>query len=126
MTDEQEAMEQQTFEQEQQEEPRRRSGPGFVLGVLFGALAGAAAATLFAPAPGEEIRHRISEEAAPLLKEGEGEGAGLKGRVRTLAARVRERVQVARQEAHEARQAAEQEAQARYEELTGQGPNPSL
>jgi gas vesicle protein len=47
MTDEQEAMEEQTVEQE---EPRRRSGPGFVLGVLFGALAGSAAATLFARA----------------------------------------------------------------------------
>ena len=44
---------------------RRRHGPGFILGIVLGALAGAAAATLFAPPTVEETQQRLGEEASP-------------------------------------------------------------
>jgi hypothetical protein len=88
-------------------------GPGFRLGLLLGMAAGAAAAVLFAPASGEENRHRASE-------------AGVAGddvspeRLRDVLDRVRARVQEAADEAREATRLAEEEGRARYRELTGE------
>lgn len=107
------------------EEERKGSGPGFIFGMLLGVVAGAAAATLFAPATGEEIRHRVSEEAGPLLKRQGGESDDASGlesgtamaRMRGVLTRVRSRVQEASEQAREAADEAEQQSQARYAEL---------
>lgn len=103
------------------------SGPGFILGIVLGVLAGAAAATLFAPATGDEFRQRITEEAGPAFRRQEDEGSP-EGpqpetpvdRIRAVAARVRSRVQEASEEAREAAREAENQSRARYEELTHQ------
>ena len=103
----------------------RGGGPGFVLGVALGTLAGAAVATLFAPATGEELRQRFTEEAGPILKRGEGEGdpEGPQSetpveRVRALVSRVRSRVREAKEEGREAALEAEEASRARYAGLT--------
>jgi gas vesicle protein len=108
-------------------EERNGSGHGFLLGMVLGVVAGAAAATLFAPATGDELRQRITEEAAPGLTHPEGEG-GPEGaqpdtaveRIRAVLARVRTRVQEASQEGREAAREAEKQGHARYAELTHQ------
>ncbi len=105
-------------------EERNGAGPGFILGMVLGTLAGAAAATLFAPSTGEEFRHRVTEEAAPVLK-GEGGGGGTQvgatmERIRGALSRIRSRVQEASEEAREAARATEEHSRARYEELTSQ------
>ncbi len=108
------------------EEERKGSGPGFILGTLLGLIVGAAAATLFAPATGEEIRHRIAEETSPMRGYGEEEG-GPEGpaahdtpiaRMRSLLEQVRSRVREASEEAGEAAREAEELSHARYAELT--------
>ena len=106
----------------------KRNGPGFRRGVLLGLLAGAAAATLFAPSTGQEFRHRVSEEAGPILT-GDG-GADADGttpseRIRSVLGRVRARVQEASEEAKEAARLAEEESRARFGELTDQEDEPS-
>jgi len=109
-----------------------RSGPGFIRGVVFGMIVGAAGATLFAPATGEETRQRIGEEAAPVLKPQEGEG-GPEGspldapmaRLRGVLDRVRSRVQEASEEAQVAAREAEEQSRAHYEELTRQEEPPA-
>ena len=113
-----------TFESLEEE----RNGPGFRRGVLLGLLAGAAAATLFAPSTGQEFRHRVSEEAGPILT-GDG-GADADGntpsdRIRSVLGRVRARVQEASEEAKEAARLAEEQSRARYAELTDQEDEPS-
>ena len=117
-----------TIEQEQTAEPSEKQnghGPGFVLGVVFGTLAGAAAATLFAPATGEEFRHRFSEEGGPFPKHEEGEAAAADAspetpveRVRALLTRVRSRVHDAAAEGRQASLEAEEAGRTRYAELT--------
>lgn len=120
-----------TFEPEEAESDAR-SGPGFIRGVVLGMIAGAAGATLFAPATGEEIRQGLGEKAAPVLKPQAGEG-GPQGspleasmeRLRGVMDRVRSRVQEATAEAQEATREAEEESRARYEELTKQKEPPA-
>ena len=124
---EQEAAEQVAAEEApaEQEEKRNGSGPGFILGVVVGALAGAAAATLFAPATGEELHQGMGEEAGPFPRREEGE-TGAEGsepatavaRMRAIVARVRSRVREASVEGHEAVSEAEEQYRARYSELT--------
>lgn len=54
---------QELVEQALEPEGRGGSGPGFILGIVFGALAGAAAATLFAPpGPQDEAEEQRVEE----------------------------------------------------------------
>ena len=120
-----------TEEAQELSEERKGSGRGFVFGITLGALAGAAAATLLAPATGEEIRQRITDEASPMLGHpeaaGPGEG-GLEGaqpgtpveRIRAVLARVRSRVQEASEEGRLATQEAVEESRTRYAELTHQ------
>lgn len=94
-------------------EERKGSGPGFILGVVLGMLAGAAAATLFAPSTGEELRYRAAEA--------EGAPAGTTvERIRSVLDRVRARVQEASEEAQAAAREIEAQQRARYAELTGQ------
>ncbi len=121
MAEETATIEEETVEELEQE--RNGSGPGFILGVMLGALAGAAAATLFTPATGEEFRHRISEEAAPLLKHEEGgtaDGTTPITRVRAMLTRVRSRVQEASEQARDAAEESEAGSRARYAELIHQ------
>jgi gas vesicle protein len=103
---------------EELSEERTGAGPGFILGTVLGILAGAAAATLFAPATGEEFRHRFSEhedgESAPRAAGSETPVE----RVRTLLTRVRSRMKDATAEGREAAHEAEEEHLARYAELT--------
>ena len=112
-------------------EERKGSGRGFVFGITLGALAGAAAATLFAPATGEETQQRISDEASPMPGHPEAAGPGEGGldgaqagtpveRIRAVLARVRSRVQEASEEGHLATQEAMEGSHARYAELTQQ------
>lgn len=117
MAEEIEAAEEEAIE----EEKSKGRGPGFLFGIIFGTLAGAAAATLFAPSTGEEFRQRLE----PMIKHdgngataGEPEGDGTVDRVRALLTRVRSRVREAADEGQEAAQEAEAESRARYSELT--------
>ncbi|MDZ4279115.1 MAG: hypothetical protein U1B78_08250 [Dehalococcoidia bacterium] len=105
-----------TEEELAEAEDARSSGPGFILGIALGTLAGAAAAALFAPATGEELRWRAAEETAP---EVEPEGSEPADRARAILSRVRARVREASLEAKEAAREAEERGRARYEELTG-------
>lgn len=101
-------------------------GPGFVIGVVLGTLAGAAAATLFAPATGDELDPGArelftdpAESAEPAGADGPQAEAPVE-RVRALLSRVRSRVHEAREEGRTASQAAEAERTAHFEQLTHQ------
>ena len=93
--------------------PERRNGrgPGLLLGILVGLIAGAAAAALLGHGADEE------PESEAGLGEPESPAAGL----RSALARVRSRVREASKEAQEAAREVEERYRARYEELTGQG-----
>ncbi len=110
-----EELEQETEGEPQSEEPeaisadreaapeaRRRSGPGFLLGVLVGAAIGAVAAILLAPRAGEEP-DSLAEAGAENL-----DGA---------VGKLRSRLQEATAEARQAAREAEQAKRARFEEL---------
>ena len=126
-----------TEEAQESSEERKGSGHGFAFGITLGALAGAAAATLFAPATGEEIRQRITDEASLMPGHpeaaGPGEG-GLEGappgtpveRIRAVLARVRSRVQEASEEGRLATQEAVEGGRARYAELTTHQEEPQV
>ena len=99
-------------------EERTGAGPGFILGTVLGTLAGAAAATLFAPATGEEFRHRFSErEDGESATQASGPETPVE-RVRTLLTRVRSRMKEATAEGREAAHEVEEEHRARFAELT--------
>lgn len=95
------------------------SGPGFVLGLLLGAIAGAAAAVLFAPATGEEMRHRVAAEASGAIDEVTSEPGDPGDRMRAVLENVRSRVRQASEEASAAAQETEERMRSRYEELAG-------
>ena len=100
-------------------EEERKSGAGFILGLIFGAFAGAAAATLFAPATGEELRQYVGDEAAQQPRDGDEPHSPM-SRVRGVLAGVRSRVEEATEEGQQAAQEAEQKSRDRYAELTSQ------
>jgi gas vesicle protein len=118
MADETPAIEEETAPESPEEEKRARSGPGFILGVVLGMVAGAAGATLFAPDTGEETRQPFEGEGGPEVTVPDAPMA----RVRGVLDRMRSRVQEASAEAQEAAREAEEQSRARYEELTQQGP----
>ncbi len=89
-------------EREATPEASRRSGPGFLLGVVLGGAIGAAAAVLLAPRPAEETAVTV-----------EPDGEALDGAVGKLRSRLREATAEARQAAREAEQA----KRARFEQL---------
>jgi gas vesicle protein len=127
----------------------RSKGPGFRLGFLVGAVAGAGLAALLTPTAGGEMRRRTVEEASELWRrrdelaeEARGRAKDTAGkiteaarergllaeeevpleRVRTMLSQVRERVSEALEEGREAAREAEQETKARFEEMTHQRP----
>jgi gas vesicle protein len=122
MSEEQAATEQETASTEPQEP--NGSGPGFILGVVLGVLGGAAAATLFAPSTGDELRQRITEEGAPAVEGQAGPEASQAetpaARIRSVLARVRSRIHEASDEGRQASHEAEEQSRARYAELTHQ------
>jgi len=83
------------------EDKRKRSGPGFLRGVVLGAIVGAIAAVVFSP--------RREDEAGAFAA---GEGGALGG----VGARIRE----AAAEAGQAAREAEERKRARFVELTEQ------
>ena len=108
-------------ELEASDEPEERSGsgPGFLRGTLLGVLAGAVAATLFAPPTGEEPIDQGSEQpgsvpAAP------GENEGEAGPLQSILRRLRARLDEARGEAGKAARETEAKTRARFEELKEQ------
>ncbi len=121
-------------DREEKTAKKRGSGPGFILGVMLGTLAGAAAATLFAPATGEELEQELAGQ--PLAGERPPAGLGFEAerpasmltqapeahtpvnRVRAVLTRVRSRVNQAAEEGRQASQEAEEASRARYAELT--------
>ena len=105
----------------------------FVAGFFIGALVGAAAALLFAPAPGEEMRKRLREQGS-VLKSRAGEMGldvdRLSGEVRTRGQSFleaqRARLQEAIEEGRRAAEAKREEMMARLHEAqsTGEYPTP--
>jgi len=93
-------------------ERRNGHGPGFILGLIFGAIAGAAAAALLAPSTGEEHYEASGGSAASGGSEQE-----MPDRLRTVLQQVRSRVEEASQEAHGATRETEERMRSRYEEL---------
>jgi gas vesicle protein len=63
---------------------QRKSGSGFMFGLVLGIAIGAAAALLFAPQPGEDTRSQLSESSVQLRRMGR-EG------YQTLAGQLRDR-----------------------------------
>jgi gas vesicle protein len=118
-------------------------GPGFVLGVLLGILAGAAIATLFTPVSGDEVRARTRERAPDLWRrrdevaaqarerarstwnrlrgtpEPKGPADRLVARARDVAKTSRSRLQEAWEAGREATREGQDEARRRFETLTG-------
>jgi hypothetical protein len=97
-------------------QPKKNHGPGFRLGLIFGLLAGAAAATLFAPPTGEAERTPLTPDQ-PFAPPPEP-GIEPSDRLRAVLERVRSRMEDASAEAHEASREAEEKLRTRYSELT--------
>jgi len=102
----------------------RGHGPGFLFGVLMGALVGAGLATIFTPVSGEQARVRTAEKAPELW--GRREELAQEGRekAREVASGARSRLGEAVEAAREATQEAQQEARRRYEQMTGRRSGP--
>ncbi len=94
------------------------SGPGFLLGVVLGMLAGAAGAALFAPRADEDSGHDLALGGGPDAERTDAPEAG----VRSVLDSVRARVRDASEEAREAAREAEEQMRARYDELTHEEP----
>jgi len=93
---------------------KRRSGAGFLLGLVIGAAAGAVAAIAFSPSEEEQ-----QGESAPFGGNGGSTAAEGEDRARSLLGQVRTRLADARDEARDAAREAEARTRARYAELTG-------
>ena len=70
---------------------RQDSGGAVMLGFLLGAVVGAVGALLFAPAPGEETRHLLSDKA----REGRARAGEAARQGREFVSRQRETVKAA-------------------------------
>ncbi len=110
------------------EESERRTkgrGPGFLLGVAVGSLAGAAAAAIFAPPSEEELDEGPDALSAPEPPRvpphlaASPEEASVE-RVRAMIHNVRARVREAQAAGRKARLDSERSLNARYAELTQQ------
>jgi gas vesicle protein len=97
----------------------RGHGPGFLFGVLMGALVGAGLATVFAPVSGEEVRVRTAEKAPELWRRRDE-------LAREAVGGARSRLGEALEAAREATEEAQKEARRRYERMTGRGSGPPL
>jgi gas vesicle protein len=108
------------------EKRKKKRGPGFILGTLIGAIAGAAAAILLAPPSEEENEAPVTSrtpETAPAEPErppaymtvAEDESLA---RVRAMLERVRARMREAGEAGQEAAKEQERSMSARYSDLT--------
>jgi gas vesicle protein len=97
----------------------RGHGPGFLFGVLMGALVGAGLATIFTPVSGEQVRVHTAEKAPELWRRREE-------LAREAIGGARSRLGEAREAAREATQEAQKEARRRYEQMTGRRSGPPL
>ena len=68
--------------------PNQESGPSLLVAFALGALAGAAVALLYAPAPGEETRRKLTERA----REGRQRAESVIREGREFVSRQREQV----------------------------------
>ena len=100
-------------------EKRGGSGPGFLLGVVLGGLAGAAAATLLAPPVDEGQQSSLADSPFPSSATGHPPETP-EDRVRALFAQLRARVGEAAEEGRMAAKEAEEKSRARYAELIQQ------
>lgn len=86
---------------------QRKSGSGFLFGLVLGMAVGAAVALLFAPQPGEETRSQLSESSVQLRRMGR-EG------YQTLAGQLRDRYGDAVSQGRDAYTQAKDEILSRY------------
>ncbi len=86
---------------------QRKSGSGFVFGLVLGMAVGAAVALLFAPQPGEETRSQLGESSVQLRRMGR-EG------YQTLAGQLRDRYGDALDQGREAYNQTKDEILSRY------------
>ena len=86
---------------------QRKSGSGFLFGLVLGMAVGAAIALLFAPQPGEETRSQLSESSTQLRRMGR-EG------YQTLAGQLRDRYGDAVSQGRDAYNQARDEILSRY------------
>lgn len=86
---------------------QRKSGSGFLFGLVLGLAAGAALALLFAPQPGDETRSQLSESSVQLRRMGR-EG------YQTLAGQLKDRYGDAITQGREAYNQARDEILSRY------------
>ena len=97
----------------------RCHGPGFLFGVLMGAVVGGGLATIFTPVTGEQARVRTAEKAPELWRRREE-------LAREAIGGARSRLGEALEAAREATQEAQSEARRRYEKMTGRRSGPPL
>jgi gas vesicle protein len=107
-------------------------GPGFMLGLLLGIMAGAAIATLFTPMSGEQVREKTRTSAPDVWRRRDEVSKQARERARSTwdrlrgrrepegpLDRVRMRLREAWQAGREAAHESEEEARRRFETLTG-------
>jgi len=108
------------------EVPEGRHGPGFLLGVVMGVLAGAGLATVFTPVSGDEVRARTAEKAPEFWRHRDELTQEAREKARAVTGSVRSRLDEALEAGREAAREAQQEARRRYEQMTGRPPAPPL
>ena len=96
----------------------------FVAGFVFGAFVGAALALLFAPAPGEEIRHQLHDRSIELRDRAETLGAQAESRAEELKAKGQSLIDEQRTRFQEAIEEGKVAASRKKEELLAQLDGP--
>jgi gas vesicle protein len=104
----------------------RGHGPGFLLGVVVGALVGAGLATIFTPVSGEQARLRTAEKAPELWRRRDELAQEARDKAHQVTGGIRSRLQEALDSGREAAQEAQQEARRRFEQMTGRRSGPPL
>jgi len=99
-------------------------GPGFLFGVLAGALLGAGLATILTPVAGEQVRARTAEKAPDLWRRREELAREAREKARQVSGGARSRLGEALEDGREAAQEAQQQARRRFEQMTGRRSGP--